>query len=122
MDRMYLEYAPINRRMNRFIGDADCEENQKETEHLDELLSFFGKEDAEVLEYWLDNSLFCHWKLPYKKLNLDTELLARDLEYYREKGFSRISTFACFLGEDYAKEFGEPPIGEYGRILGEIMQ
>ena len=119
MEGMYLEYAPINRRVDRFIGDSACEENRKETEQLDALLSYFGKEDAEVLEYWLDNSLFCHWKLPYKRLNLDSDLLARDLAFYREKGFRRIATFACFLGEDYAREFGEPPISEYGKLAKE---
>ncbi|MBR2353346.1 MAG: DUF4838 domain-containing protein [Clostridia bacterium] len=119
MEGMYLEYAPIHRRVDRFIGDPNCEENKRETAHLCELLEVFGREDAEVLEYWLDNSLFCGWKLPYKKLNLDEALLREDLKYYRGKGFSRITTFACFLGEDYAKEFGTPPIDAYGRILKE---
>lgn len=117
MEGMYLEYAPINRRMDRFIGDGDCSENRRETAGLSDLLAHFGTKDAEVLEYWLDNSLFCHWKLPYRKLNLDGELLRRDLDFYAKKGFERITTFACFLGEDYAKEFGEPPIAEYSRSL-----
>ena len=117
MEGIYLEYAPINRRMDRFIGDETCEENRRETEQLDALLAHFGKEDAEVLEYWLDNSLFCGWKLPYKRLVLDRDLLRKDLAYYRQKGFERIATFACFLGEDYAREFGVPPIREYGSAL-----
>lgn len=119
MEGMYLEYAPINRCMDRFIGDGDCEKNRKETEGLDALLAHFGTTNAEVLEYWLDNSLFCHWKLPYKKLDLNEELLRRDLEFYRRKGFGRVTTFACFLGEDYAAQFGAPPIAAYARAVKE---
>jgi len=33
------------------------------------------------------------------------------------KGFSSATSFACYLGEDYAKEFGIPPIREYAQAL-----
>jgi len=113
---IFLEYAPIARRFDKPIYDP---ENGSSADTLKALLNFFGKEDSEVLEYWMDNSLFCKWKLPYKKLELNTDVLVQDVAYYRALGFEFITSFGCFLNADYAAEFGEPPVETYGKILSE---
>ncbi len=65
----------------------------------------------------MDNSRFCGWKLPYKKLKLNEEVLRQDVQFYKSKGFETLTSFGCFLGEDYAREFGLPPVKEYCEIL-----
>lgn len=39
----------------------------------------------------------------------------RDIAFYREKGFEYISSFACFLGEDYEALYGAPDIAPFAR-------
>ncbi len=116
---IFLEFAPIGRDSSRPIGDTNCPQNTLEAAPIDALLGFFGKEDSQVLEYWIDNSRFCNWKRPLKPLSLDLAVLEADVRFYREKGFSSATSFACFLGEDYAGEFGPPPIQTYARALGQ---
>jgi len=114
---IFLEYAPINRDLSRPISDPTCEKNVAEAQHLAPLLSYFGTKDAQVLEYWMDNSLNCRWKLPYRLLPFYPEVIAQDVAYYRGLGFEHVTSFGCFLGEDYAKEFGIPPVKEYAGLI-----
>lgn len=114
---IFLEYAPIKRDLARPMSDPTCEKNAAEAQHLAPLLNYFGTENAQVLEYWMDNSLNCRWKLPYKKLPFYPEVIAADAAYYRSLGFEHLTSFGCFLGEDYAAEFGIPPVCEYATLL-----
>ncbi|NLO36831.1 MAG: DUF4838 domain-containing protein [Clostridiaceae bacterium] len=116
---VFLEFAPIGRDSSRPIGDPGCPQNAREAAPIDALLSFFGKEDSQVLEYWIDNSRFCNWRRPLKRLNLDLAVLHADVRFCLEKGFSAATSFACFLGEDYANEFGPPPVQAYARALSQ---
>lgn len=116
---IFLEYAPIRRDLTRPIADASCEQNAAQAQYLRPLLDYFGTADAQVLEYWMDNSLNCRWKLPYKKLPFYPEVIAADADYYRSLGFAHLTSFGCFLGEDYAAEFGIPPVVEYSKCLGQ---
>jgi hypothetical protein len=118
---IFLEYAPITRDSSIPISDQSCVNNKREASYIDDLLSFFGKENSQVLEYWIDNSRYCNWRLPLKKLDLNMDVLREDARFYAEKGFSSATSFACYLGEDYAKEFGAPPITEYAEILNSIV-
>ena len=114
---IFLEFAPIRRCFEHPINDVNCSKNAAELASLDSLLDFFGKTDAKVLEYWMDNSLFSGWKKPYKELKLNTAVLQKDVEFYRSKGFEHITSFGCFLGEEYAEQYGIPPINKYGHTL-----
>ena len=77
---------------------------------LRNLLDFFGKDDAKVLEYWYDNSLFSKWKKPPVSFTPDSEAILRDYAFYRDLGFKNLSSFACFLGADYVELYGEPDL------------
>lgn len=114
---IFLEFAPIRRCFEHSINDISCQKNVAEIASLDSLLAFFGKKDSKVLEYWMDNSLFSGWKKPYVKLPFNREVLKKDVEFYRSKGFENITSFGCFLGEEYAAEYGIPPVKEYADIL-----
>lgn len=113
-DGIFLEYAPIERDLSVPITD---EKNAPCRDVLAPLLDFFGRENSRVLEYWVDNSLFCGWHLPLKNLPFYPDVIKKDAEYYRLLGFEGLSSFACYLGPDYIKEFGTPPIKEFANLL-----
>ena len=66
-----------------------------------------------MLEYWLDNSLFSGWKKPPKEFKADTAAIKKEVPEYAELGFEIISTFGCFLGEDYDELYGEADISAF---------
>lgn len=113
---VFLEYAPIERDMHKPIagtGDAAT---------LEALLDVFGREDAKVLEYWLDNSLFSGWKKPPKPFKADEPVVQADVPWYASLGFADISTFACFLGEDYEALHGEPDISPFAEAVCALLK
>ena len=109
-DGIFLEYAPIERNMKqRLTADSNPDH-----ENIKKLIEFFGKKDAKVLEYWLDNSLFSNWKPDnIQRLTPDNDLIRDDIKYYNSLGFDYISTFACYLGEAYEKLYGEADISGF---------
>lgn len=114
---VFLEYAPFHRNSHRPLFDAACPENVREVRSLRALLRLFGTEDSQVLEYWMDNSRFSEWKKPPRRLELDAPILREDARAYRALGFASITSFGCYLGQDYRALWGEPPVREYGAIL-----
>ncbi len=110
---IFLEFAPMYRDTKTPLGENRCEENQRYVRDLGPLLSYFGKKDFQVLEYWLDNSLFSGWKKPPKKIAVDLDTIRADIRFYRERGAEGITTFGCYLSDDYQELYGKPPIGEY---------
>ena len=80
---------------------------------LPRLLEFFGREGAKVLEYWYDNSLYSKWKKPPEKFVLNKDAMQSDIAEYISLGFSEITSFACFLGDDYEALWGEVDISDY---------
>lgn len=114
---VFLEYAPIKRRPDVALNDPRCEENRLECAPLPALLQCFGQQGAQVLEYWLDNSLLSSWKVPPKPFKLQSDVLRSDVAYYRSLGFQSITSFACFLGADYVALHGKPDLRAYGEAL-----
>ena len=106
---IFLEYAPFERDFTKRADEIACEQKR----NIEKLLDFFGKEDARVLEYWYDNSLFSKWKKPTVKFSPDNEMIKADLEFYRNLGFNDIASFACNLGEDYEALYGESDISAF---------
>ena len=91
----------------------------REKEMIVPLMRFFDKGPKKVLEYWYDNSLFSHWKKPPVKFVLNEEAMRTDIEEYRCMGFDYLSTFACFLGEDYEELHGNVDITSFSNYIGE---
>lgn len=108
---LFLEFAPINRDMTRPLREQDA----SELRDIRELLSLFGPDRARVLEYWFDNSYFSKWKKPAKRFVPKTEVIWSDRAYYRELGFGELCSFACYLGDDYEKLWGEPDVSSFAR-------
>lgn len=116
---VFLEYAPIHRDPDAPMRDRKNGKNAAESAALPELLRFFGTEGAQVLEYWMDNSLYSGWKKPPKAFVLRENVMRDDVRFYRALGFESITSFGCYLGQDYEQLHGRAPIKEYGAILAE---
>ena len=114
---IFLEYAPIRRDTTRPLNDEGCEVNRKFRSVIAPLIEFFGKTDATALDYWLDNSLFSGWKKPPKYLEITSKTVTADKHFYEECGFEAITSFACYLSDDYIDLWGTPPIKEYAEAL-----
>lgn len=114
---IFLEFAPIHRRHDLpYAEQSGCEEA---LEHLEANLELFGFQTAQVLEYWLDVSLFSQYKRPPKAIPWSRALFASDLDTYGGLGIHHITTFAVFADCEYVSLYGIPPIAEYGKMLRE---
>lgn len=106
---IFLEYAPMDRDLTRPIADKMSEKNAGQIKPLDDLLHFFGTKNAKVLDYWMDNSYPSGWKKPMKSFILEKEIVKKDINYYQNKGFETITSFACYLGEEYYQLYHKLP-------------
>lgn len=108
---VFLEYAPFDKwnyictPAPHFAVGAALEEKM-----LLPLLNFFGRKDATVLEYWIDNSLFSGWKKPPVRLDCTKTDIRADIARYLSAGYEHICVFGCYLGPDYEARYGEPDI------------
>lgn len=116
-DNVFLEFAPLARDFDVSLFDESRENNYSQVKTLPALLDFFGRDDAKVLEYWMDNSLFSGWKKPPKELHFNAKTCEADVNRYKELGFTSITSFGCFLGEDYRDLYGDADLSEYDRLL-----
>lgn len=109
---VFLEYAPINRDYSKPLSA----EHQKD---LEQNLKVFPAGTAHILEYWLDVSMFSHWKKDQLvKLPMTAEMMQRDVELYQSYGIPSITSFGAWINADYRNEFGTPHVeqvfAEYG--------
>lgn len=110
-DGIFLEFAPLDKsRRNAAERETYADGIRRENEMRAPLLDFFGKKNSRVLEYWLDNSLFSGWKKPPVRFTCDRAEIETDIADYVALGYEDISTFGCFLGQDYEELYGEPDI------------
>ncbi|RIQ10827.1 DUF4838 domain-containing protein [Jiangella rhizosphaerae] len=87
-------------------------------DHLDANLACFGAETAQVLEYWLDVSLFSDWTLPAVELPWADGVLEDDLSTYGSRGIRRITTFAAYMNGGYFAAYpSTDPVRAYGAAL-----
>ncbi|MCE7980255.1 MAG: DUF4838 domain-containing protein [Caldilinea sp. CFX5] len=121
---VFLEYAPIQRSFLYALDDDQCAVNRDEFAKLQRLLpTYDAQPNAQVLDYWLDESLFWRTagrpeKLP--RLPFSAAVLQRDLQLYADLGFRSIVSYAVLLGQEYRTQHGQPPIQVYGEALMSI--
>ena len=114
---VFLEFAPFKRDFVRPLFDPGSEKNAAQARHLPELLRLFGTADAEALDYWVDNSLFSNWTLPPRRFKLNEGVCRADVGEYARLGFESVTSFGCFLGENYHSLWGAAPIEGYFKAL-----
>jgi hypothetical protein len=124
-DGVFLEYAPIRRSFHYALNNPASAINRAEYRQLQNILPSYGgvKPDSQVLEYWLDESLF--WRAaerptPPPRLPFFADVLAEDLQLYASLGFRSIVTYAVMLGKEYRDVHGRPPIQQFGDALQQI--
>ena len=118
---VFLEFAPFKRRFDQPISEPGVPENEEHLRRLEENLDVFPHNTAQVLEYWLDCSLFSQWKRPAAKIPWSTQVFLSDLDSYHRLGVRQVTTFAVFVDGGYVKTYGEPPLTEYGAgLLGTL--
>jgi hypothetical protein len=129
---LFLEFAPILRDYSKSIADhlaktkrphdshPDPNTNGGYLEILESNLKLFGAETAQILEYWLDVSMFSKWTRPAVKLPWNAEICRDDVAAYRKLGIRHITSFANYTDADYLRIHGDPQetLNSYGTILG----
>ena len=111
---IFLEFAPINRSWDHSLRTLEATGRDEKTTHgdllnlLDANLGVFGSEGAQVLEYWLDVSLFSGWKKSAKvKLPWKLDVFRDDIDTYAKRGIRHITSFGVYLDADYLERFGD---------------
>ena len=77
------------------------------------LLKFFGTAGSEVIEYWLDASMFSQWQKPMRRIPTSQAVMRADLERYASLGFEHISTIGVWLDKEYVRRFGNAPLKRF---------
>ncbi len=116
---VFLEYAPIHRRWDIPYSEQNAPDAADSLAALDANLAVFDHKSAQVLEYWLDVSLFSGWKRPAVRLPWSEAVFTSDLDTYGERGVRHITSFAVYVDADYVTRYGEPPLQEYGTHLAD---
>lgn len=97
---IFLEFAPINRNYSESLSESALESMKHN-------MLAFPTYSIHILEYWLDESMFSHWKkkelvpLPFNKNEC-----ARDVSMYRKFGATSITSFATWLNDNYIERYG----------------
>jgi hypothetical protein len=114
---VFLEFAPIRRRLDRPLDGSACETNATHCRQLRELLRMFSPATAHVLEYWLDSSLASNWRRPVQAAAYDDHVVARDLSFYHALGIRSITTFAVYIDGAYVQKYGEDSLLLYSQHI-----
>lgn len=121
---IFLEYAPFYRRWDKPLSDkAAKRDGQKIShgeylEHLDANLQIFPVATAQILEYWLDVSLFSDWKKPAVKLPWNKDVFVSDIDTYAKRGIKNITTFGVYIDKAYQDNHKDLSfLQEYGDLL-----
>ena len=121
---IFLEFAPFYRTWAEPLANTWAKGNNG-LSHADYLkalkenLDVFPAETAQVLEYWMDDSLFSGWdqnnlvEVPWK-----SEVFLSDINTYASYGIRYITCYAAYVGPSYVLKFGYPYfLEEYGQGL-----
>lgn len=121
---IFLEFAPFFRTWSQPLANtwAKGRNNLTHADYLRALkenLKVFPVETAQVLEYWMDDSLFSDWDLSnLKQVPWDNEIFKNDIATYASYGIRHITCYAAYVGPSYVHKFGFPSfLSEYGQGL-----
>ncbi|MBD3181947.1 DUF4838 domain-containing protein [Candidatus Poribacteria bacterium] len=117
---IFLEIAPMFRCFSHGITDPSCPINSKDIKPvIEDLVGIFNTDEAHVLGYWLDASLFgrSRYKDMTGRIPQIGNICKDDLQYYKSKGVKNISTFAVGVDEDYLSRFASPMLFHYPALL-----
>ncbi len=111
---IFLEFAPFHRNWEHPLSETWTEGNSgwthaKYLKALQENLKVFPKNTAQVLEYWMDDSLFSSWDASnLKPVPWNNKVFLDDLKTYAKYGIRHITCYCAYVGPKYVKKFGFP--------------
>lgn len=122
---IFLEFAPFFRTWDQPLANTWATGRDGKTTHaiylkqLKANLKVFPAETAQVLEYWMDDSLFSNWNQDnLVEVPWSNEIFLKDLETYASHGITNITCYAAYVGPNYVRKFGYPKfLDEYGQGL-----
>lgn len=113
-DGIFLEFAPIERNKyeplsHTWVKGGDGLTHGQYLKSLGDNLKVFPEETAQVLEYWMDCSLFSDWnESKLKAVPWNKELFLDDLKTYDMYGVHNIMCYAFYVSKYYMDKFGYP--------------
>lgn len=121
---IFLEYAPIGRNKLHPLSETWIEADEGITHaeylrYLNDNMKVFPKSTAQVLEYWMDCSLFSSWDPDHLvEVPWNRALFLDDLKTYAKYGIHHVTCYAAYIGPNYVRKFGHPDcLDEYGQGL-----
>lgn len=118
---IFLEFAPFNRRWDKPLRERDAIRDGMTITHgeyidaLEANLKVFPKETAQVLEYWMDVSLFSDWKKPAVQLPWNKNVFLSDINTYAHYGIRNIIAYAVYVDAIYYETYKNVNfVQEYG--------
>ena len=126
---IFLEFAPIDRdhyhpMSDTFASGKDGRTHGQYLKALGDNLKVFPKETAQVLEYWLDCSLFSGWdESNLKEVAWNQKLFEDDVDTYASYGIRNITTYTSYISAKYVEKFGYPDcIDKYATYLRDYVK
>lgn len=112
-DGIFLEFAPFYRTWSKPLSDTSAISvninfdmtHGDNLRYLEDNLKVFSAEDAVVLEYWLDVSLYSGWKKPAVELPWNREVFESDIDTYSSYGLKNFTSFAVYMDSSYFRRF-----------------
>ena len=126
---IFLEFAPIDRdhyhtMSTSWASGKDGRTHGQYLKALADNLKVFPKETAQVLEYWLDCSLFSDWdESNLKEVAWNQALFEDDVKTYASYGIRNITCYTAYIGAAYVAKFGYPScIDSYAEYLRDYVK
>lgn len=125
VEGIFLEFAPFFRTWDQPLANTWAKGRDGVTthaeylRHLKENLKVFPAETAQVLEYWMDDSLFSGWNYSnLVEVPWNNDMFLKDIETYASHGIRNITCYAAYVGPSYVQKFGYPKfLDDYGQGL-----
>lgn len=121
---IFLEFAPFQRRWDKPLSELDAKADGMKWTHgeylkmLEDNLKVFPVETAQVLEYWLDESMASNWTKPQVKLDWHKDVFLSDIDTYAKYGIRNITAYAIFVDAYYVNTFKDISfVDDYGQGL-----
>lgn len=121
---IFLQFAPFYRNWDKPLSERSATGKLGWTNgmYLDALrdnLKVFPAGTAQVLEYWLDESMASNWdKNNLSKLPWNKSVVISDLKTYASYGIKNVDTYAFWINDAYYQKFRDVAfINEYGTEL-----
>lgn len=120
-ENLFFEFAPYVRCYHHAVSDASCHVNRIFADSFRRYAAAFGTDRMQVLEYWLDSSLFSKYRKPAAVPFVSEEVMRRDIEFYCNAGIRDITTFAVYMDGEYFKRNGDGLLRSYAAVLNEFL-